>query len=321
MATDNRVLGEIAAMTIDHRIPDLVDNFFQSNPLIVKLLQRDKVDVDGGEKIRQPVIYGQLNGGFYSDLDTFDVSRKETVTEMLFDWKQAYINITISGLESLKNAGAAKIRDQANYKMDNAQMTGADILGTAIYSDGSSYGGKAITGLRRAIDDGTTYTTYGGITRSSTRGTEGYAVRGNFDTTGGVFSLGLMNSTWSNAVVANEKPDYIATTQSIWNKWWDRVQPAQRFNAGDSRNQLANAGFDVIRHNGADVVVDQHCPAGHVYFLNCKWIKFITHSKRQWTFTGWKYPTNQDAMIGQLLWAGELVVQSPRLQAGISNVT
>lgn len=321
MALDNRTLGEIAAMTIDYRIPDLIDNFFQSNPLIVKLLGRDKVEVDGGDKIRQPVIYGKLPGGSYTDLDTFDTSRKETVSDMLFDWKQKYVNITISGLEGLKNSGAAKIRDQANYKMDNASMTGADMLGTSIFGDGTADAGKDITGLRAAVDDGTTYTTYGGITRSTVAGTEGKAVSGNVDTTGGVFSLGFMNTKWGVAVVANEKPDLICTTQTIWNKWWDRVQPAQRFNAGTGTNQMANAGFDVIRHNGADVVVDSHCPAGQVYFLNTKWIRFITHTKRQWTFTGWKYPTNQDAMIGQLLWAGELVVQSPRLQSLVTNVT
>jgi len=61
-------------------------------------------------------------------------------------------------------------------------------------------------------------------------------------------------------------------------------------------------------------VVDSHVPSGSVYFLNTEYIKLIIHSQRNWSPTGWKYPTNQDAAIQQLLWAGELVIPSPRMQ-------
>lgn len=320
---DNREAGEISAMTIDFRIQEVVDGFFDSNPLAARLLQRDNVRIDGADRIQQPIIFNRLAGGSYSDLDSFDITRRRTVVYGLFDWKQYYVDLTISGLDSLKNSGAAKVIDHTNTLMDIAQLSGPDYVGDDLFLDGSGNGSKAISGLRLALDDGTTYTTYGGITRAAAdvAGSEGFAVSGQVDTTGGTFTLGLMNQRQQDAVVAREKPDLIITTQTIWNLWWDRVQPSQRFQAGDDRNQMASVGFDSIVFNGADVVVDSKVPADQVFMLNTRWMKMIIHANRMWSFTGWKHPTNQDSMIGQLLWAGELVVQQPRLSSLITNVT
>lgn len=321
--TTRTVAGEIAALTIEYRIQDIVDGFFSSNPLAARLLQRDHVRVDGGERIQQPIIFGRLNGGSYSDLDTFNTNRKRVIVPAYFDWKQYYVDLTISGLDQLRNSGAAKIMDHTNTLMDVAAISGPDYVGDDIYLDGTGNSNKAISGLRLALDDGTTYGTYGGITRTSgaVAGTESFAVSGQLDTTGGTFTLGLMNTRFQDAVVSREKPDLILTTQSIWNTWWERAQPLQRFSAGDSRNQMANLGFDTIAFNGADIVVDSKVPSGQVFFLNTRWIKMIVHTNRMWSFTSWKYPTHQDSMIGQLLWAGELVVQQPRLNSLVSNIT
>ena len=310
----------VAASTIDARLPDLVDGFFASNPLAARLLQRDHVKEDGGDKIRQPLIYDKLPGGSYRGMDTFDVSKKNVITELVFDWKQYYVNVTLDGLTLLKNAGAKKVFDVVNAQMDIAKLSASEYVGVDMFLDGTGNGGKALTGLRAAVDNGDTVATYGGITRSSTVGDPGNACRGNVNVTGGAFSLAFMNTEFNTAVIGNEKPDLILTTQTIWNKWWERAQPAQRFQAGDSRSNMAKIGFSGIEMNGADVVVDSHVPSGFVYFLNTKWMKFIVHSSRLWTPTGWKYPTNQDAAIQQLLLACELVCQAPRLQALTTTV-
>jgi hypothetical protein len=269
------------------------------------------------------MLFGRLTGGSYSDLDTFDTARKRVITTMIFDWKQYYVDITISGLDQLKNGGAAKIISHTDILMDAAAMSGPDYVGDDLYLDGSGNQNKAITGLRRAYDSGATYADYGGITRTSgaAAGTESAAASGNVDTTGGAFSLSLFNTNFGTAQVGREKPDLVTTTQAIWNLMWDRVQPAQRFQAGDSRNQMASVGFDSIVINGADIVVDSKVPSGQMFMHNTKWIKMIVHSNRMWSFSDWKYPTNNDSMIGQLFWAGEIVVQSPRLQQFTSSIT
>lgn len=308
------LLDNVGTSTLSHRLDGLIDNFFGSNPLWAKLLQTDKVSVQGGKDIRQRFIYNDKPGGSYSGLDTFDVSKRESRTEMVFSWKQYEVNITVDGLTLLQNSGPEAIHDVVSDEMDEAEMKAGDMLGVDLFSDGTGNSGKTITGLRAAIDDGTSYGTYGGITRSSTPNTPGYALRGNITTTATTFALSAMNTLMQNGTIGRRKPNLIVTTQALWNKWWERSQPSQRFPAGSTGNQMASIGFDTITFNGADVVVDSHAPSGWVSFLNTDYIKLVVHSKRNWSPTGWKYPTNQDAAIQQLFWAGELIVVSPRMQ-------
>jgi hypothetical protein len=321
--TLTEILDNVGTSTLEARLPGTIDQIFDSNPLAARLLQRDNVKDDGGKDIRQRIIYAKKRGGSYSNMDTFDMAPIESRTEMVFNWKQVYIDITIPGLSLLKNSGGKQIHDLVSDEMDEADMAAADIMGTMFFGDGAGNGGKDLTGLRAAIDDGTSYGTYGGITRASTDviGSPGYAVQGNINTGGAVFSLSNMNTYFTQAVIGNERPDLILTTQALWNKWWERAQPAQRFAANESGNRMAGLGFGAINFNGADVVVDSHCQSGYVYFINTKFVKLVVHSKRLFAPTGWKYPINQDAAVQQLLFAGELVVSSPRMQVLATSIT
>ncbi len=300
---DTRQLSDIATTTVDQRLPQLVDNVFIGAPLFVRLKSRNNISMDGGDRIRQGLVYDTLPGGSYGVGDSFDTSRRNILETLIFDWKRYYINITMEGLEDLQNAGASRVIDLVSAKMDAAELTMIQNLGSDLYGQG---GGGTITGLRAAVDDGNLVPTYGGLTR---------------DTTGGVFSLSLMNTTMmgtgTGPTLGREKPDLIVTTQTIWNQWWERVQPSQRFGSED----LKEVGMDAIRFNSADVVVDPQCPAGLVYFLNTRFIKLIIHSQRNFTFRGWFETSNRDERLGQILFAGELVVPSPRLQALVTSVT
>lgn len=312
---DSRQLLDIATTTVDERLPQLVDNFFTGSPLWVRLRSRNNVMLDGGDRIRQPIVFNNLPGGSYGVGDNFDTTRRNVLESMIFDWRRYYVNITMEGLEDLQNAGANRVIDLVSTKMDVAELTMIQNLGIDAFGSG---GGNLITGLRAAVDNGDLVATYGGISRD---GTAQDVVRGNLDTTGGVFSLTLMNDTMmgtgTGPALGREKPDLIITNQTIWNSWWARVQPSQRFGSED----LKEVGMDAIRFNGADVVVDPQCPANHVYFLNTRFIKLIVHTTRNFSFRGWFETSNRDERIGQILWAGELIVSSPRLQALVNNVT
>jgi hypothetical protein len=315
------ILDNVGTSTLEARLPGLVDNVFTGNPLAARLLQRDNVKVDGGKDIRQRIIYGKKGGGSYSGLDPLDNTNPETRTELVFNWKQLYVPIMLSGLDMMKNAGTHQISDLVQDEMDEAEIRAADIVGEQIYGDGTGNLGKDLTGLRAVCDDGTLITTYGGITRSSTANTPGLAAScPNITTTGIAFSLAAMQVLASSATVGYESVDMIITTKALYSKWWERAQPSQRFNSTDA-NRPVNIGFSQISMDGAAVVVDEHCPSGHVYFLNTKYLKFCIHPERVFTPTGWKYPVNQDSAIQQLFFGGELVCSSPRLQALATNVS
>src|SRR5262245_16155071 len=232
------LLDNVGTSTIEARLPGLIDQVFVGNPTAARLLQRDNVKIEGGRDIRQRIIYGKKGGGSYAGLDLLDNTNPETRTEMIFNWKQLYVPIMLSGLDLMKNDGAHQISDLVQDEMDEAELRAADIVGEQIFADGTGNFGKDLTGLRAAIDDGTLVSTYGGITRGSTANSPGAAVRGNVSTTATTFSLAQMQVFMSNATVGNEKPDLIVTTKAIFSKWWERAQPSQRFAATDANRPI-----------------------------------------------------------------------------------
>lgn len=316
--TYSYLLDNIGTSTMEYRLPGITDAFFKSNPLATRLLQLDNIKIEGGRDIRSRFIYADKPSSWYRGLDLLPLEQKETRTEMIFTWKQHQAPVYVSGLDLLINSGAAKISDYLQDEMDEVEMTVANEFGKALFNDGSDP--KALTGLRAAVDDGTTVPVYGGITRNSTVGTPGYAIRGNVNTAGTTFSLAAMNTAMQLGTIGAEKVDMILTTQTLWNKWWERAQPAQRFNA-TAINAPVNIGFPQIEMNGAGIFVDSHCPDGTVWFLNTKYLKLVAHTQRFFSFTDWMYPTNTDSALKRLYFAGELICRSPRMQVLYTNVS
>lgn len=315
---DGRQIGNVITTTLDSKLPRLVDNFFQSNPLFVRLHTRGAIKYDGGDEIRTSFIYKGLPGGSYGVGDTFDSSNQEFMTDLQLQWKMNYAQATIPGLQIAKNQGAARIIDLVDAFMENARMTLSDNLGTQLFGNGLGNAAKDIDGLRVAID---TVLSYGGIARDGSA--VGTAINAQVNTVGGAFSLPLVNTSFGSATIANEKPDLIVTTQTIWNKFWERIQPQQRFASED----LKKVGMEAVNFNGADVVVDSHCPTGVIYGLNTKYVEFwiLSGQDFKWRLRealGSMAPIfNQDAYTDQLILYSNLVVTSPRLNFRIDNVT
>lgn len=318
--SDTRQLADVAAAAVDSYLPGLIDLVFNSNPLWVRLASKERLAFDGGDLIRQPILYDKLTGGSYSGLDTFNTARVATKTVMMFDWSQYFVNLTVDGRTLLKTSGAGtRILDLVEAEMETARLTLADLLGIDLYLDGTGNSSKAMLGLIAGCDDGTNIASYGGITRDTSA--QGTAVKGNLNTTGGNLSLALINTAMGSATIQPHRPDLAVTTQAMWDRFWERVQPSQREPVGPGFDDIARAGFTAINFNGAAVVVDSHVASGNLWLLNTDFIKLVIHRDRDFIFTGFQKPTAQDAMIGQILFAGQLIVQAPRLQVRMTGLS
>lgn len=317
--TDSRELADIAATAVDAYLPGLIDLVFNSNALWVRLASKERVLLDGADKIRQPILYDTLNGGSYSGLDTFDTTRKQTKTVMQFDWAQYWAGLTVDGTTIIKTSGSGtRVMDLVEAEMETARLTLANLLGTDLYLDGTANSGKALLGLIAAVDDGTNVATYGGITRDSSA--QGTAVKAILNTTGGALNLALVNTAMGQATIQPHRPDLIVAPQAMWDRFWERTQPQQHDVTGPGFDDLARVGMRAINFNGAAVVVDAKPASGNLWLLNTDFIRLIIHRDRDFKFTGFKTPTNQDALVGQILWAGQLVCQAPRLNARMTGL-
>lgn len=309
---DNRQITNVVSATLDAYTDEIIDNFFVSNPLFVRMASRDKVVFKGGEEIRSRFIYGGTGGGSYGAGDTFDTDIKEFMTDMRLDWKRNYAPLAMDGLDVAKNRDYYRIVDYSETLKDVAKMTLADNIGYQLYRDGKGNAEKDIDGVKIAIND---TGTYGGITRSTTG--PGAAIKSTINTTGGPYTHTMVQNSIGDATIGNRRPDLITTTQTIFNKAWAQSQPSERNVAED----LRSVGFESLRISGADLVVDNHCPAGEIHIFNTEFIEFWCLEGNEFYLRGPFDLHTQDRWVAQYIMYGNLVCKSPRLQSRIENVT
>lgn len=323
MPTPN--LSEIVTTTIENRSKKLADNVSNNNALLARLEKKGKrKPVSGGRQIIQELEYGE-NGtfGWYSGYDPLNISPSEVFSAAAFDWKQASVAVSISGLEELMNAGEEQMIDLLEARIENAERTMKNQMASAVYGDGTAAGGKAIGGLALLVADNPLVGTVGGINRAN------WAFWRNqmFDATtdGGAAAttaniISYMNRIWLNLVRGTDKPDLIVADNIYYRLYMEALQPQQRF----SNAELAQAGFENLKFQSADVVFDGGiggaCPANHMYFLNTDYIYLRPHSKRQYTaLAPDRFSTNQDAMVKLIGWAGNMTLSGAKFQGVLKD--
>lgn len=198
--------------------------------------------------------------------------------------------------------------------MEAANFTIKKKLSTQAYGDGTGNGSLDLDGLKNAIDDGTNYSTYGGIDRSVKTWW-----KANYDGTGGSFSIDLCQTMFGNCTDGDEKPDLILCNQTIWNKFHARIQPQQRFSEASA--DLAKIGFQTFEFNGASVVADNFCPSGYMFFLNTKYVQFIVNQNANFIWTPPKSGTAEWAYVRQLIVMANLIITAPWRCGQIRNVS
>jgi hypothetical protein len=313
--TRTETLNNFITATGQNRRPGLVDNFYGSAPLLARLRSKDATRLRGGSEIRENFIYANFTAGSYGRGDTFDTGTKEFSTAMVFNWKFSYGAINLDVIDIDLNDSPEQTFDIVEAAMENAELSLINDASDQIFADGTGNAGKDMDGLANGVSQSGTY---GGITRDTTVGSPGRALRSGADnSTGGALSLASVNSEFGNCVVGKEKPDLIVTTQTLWNRIWERSQPSEQNRPEDQRD----IGFETVRLNSAYVTVDSHCPSGFLYLLNTDWWRFYVHTKWDFRMRGPLEPTNQQLQIGQIILWANLICRSPRLQGVMSGLT
>lgn len=333
LPTDGRALSTLIVSTLDSIYDVIYDGFFNTNATFEKLYQRDRVDpgtvikFGGGAEIKIPVLYNAPTTTSYSSGDTADTTETEVATFMVFQWKRTWTPINIDALKLSQNAAGSETHffDLLQILAESAFNSQADYCGTMLYGDGTGNNSKNFDGLLNAVNVSANYATYGGITRSSTSGDPGNAINGQVDSTGGVMSKALLQKSFGNATFNRDYPDVITMLQAQFNELWERVEAADRNGPGP----LRDVGFNTIRFNGAECVVDSHVPAGTVWGLNTKYVKLNFFTGRDFVrrsalsgFGDTGFPvTNQDMFVDQLVTYGNFTVPGPRYNFQIQNVS
>ena len=170
-STLSRTYGPILSTTLDKILSSgaIQDNVYDATPTLDWFRGGGRIKVvDGGERIRIPVMTGKNNTfKWYSDYEILDVTPQAGLTTAFFNWKQGAVSVSISGNELRQNSGTAKIADLMKEKIRNANNSLADNVATGIFSNGTGSSSKQLTGLAALVDQSPATDTYAQIDPSS----------------------------------------------------------------------------------------------------------------------------------------------------------
>jgi hypothetical protein len=319
-------LTEIVTTTLRNRTGKLADNVTQNNALLYRLKEKENVKpVSGGRTIVQELEYAQ-NGTFkrYSGYEALNISPSDVFTGAEYNYAQAAVAVSISGLEMIQNAGEEAIIDLLESRIKNAEKTITNNIALDCYSDGSADGGRQIGGLQLLVSKTPSTGVVGGIDASTTIGSFWRNIAFSASSNGGAPATAAniqsyMNQVWVQMIRGADHPDMMVADNNYYRLYLESLQGIQRI--GDAK--LADAGFQVLKYMNGDVVLDGGfgggCPSNTMYFLNTDYIYFRPHVDRFFSPLGDdRYAVNQDAMVKLIGFAGNMTVSNRRLQAVLS---
>ena len=315
-------LTEIVTTTLRNRTGKLADNITKNNALLFRLRKRGNVKtVSGGRTIVQELEYAE-NGTFkrYSGYEALNISPSDVFTGAEFNYAQAAVAVSISGLEQLQNTGEEAIIDLLESRIKNAEKTLVNNIALDCYSDGTADGGRQIGGLALLVSQTPTTGVVGGIDASTTVGTFWRNLKFSGVTDGGTATTSAniqsyMNRLYVQLVRQTDKPDLIIADNNYFRLYLESLQAIQRITS----NEMGEAGFDSLKYMNSDVVLDGGfgggAPASTMQFLNTDYIYFRPHVDRNFAPIGDdRYAVNQDAMVKLVGFAGNMTVSNRRLQ-------
>lgn len=293
-------VGLLLSTTLKKYRKSLVDNIHKSSAVFFWLKENGALkEEDGGERIVQPLMYAKNDTAkSYSGYDALDVTPQQGIDSAEFNWKQYSASVTISGEEQRKNSGSSKLIDILDARTKQARMSLTETLTNGLFSDGTGNSSKDLTGLEAMV---LASGTYGGINSATYTWWQSYV-----ESTSEALGLPKMRTAFNTAGIGGkDTPDIIVTTQTLFEKYEGFLTSTVQ-TMSENRKKLGDAGFQVLEFKGVPIVWDELCPSGTMYFLNTNHMKLVAHKDANFEVTDFVKPENQDALVAQILFMGNL---------------
>ena len=312
-------LTEIVTTTLRNRSGVIADNMSKNNALLNRLSKRGKIKpVSGGRTIVQELSYAE-NATYqrYSGYETLNVSPSDVISAAEYDYKQASVAVTISGLEQAQNSGPDALLDLLEARIEVAEKTMQNNLSSDMYSNGTASSGKQIGGLQLLVADVPTSGTVGTINRATYSFWQNQKFQATTD--GGSTATAaniqrFMNTLYLNCIRQSDRPDLIIADTYYFQYYWNSLQAIQRITSAET----GEAGFSSLKYMNADVVADGGiggaCPSYHMYMLNTDYLYWRPHRDRNMVPLDSVRSINQDATVQLIIWMGNMTCSNCELQ-------
>ncbi len=252
-----------------------------------------------------------------------------------FNYAQAAVAVSMSGLEQLQNSGENAIIDLLESRIGNAERTLVNNISADIYSDGTADGGKQIGGLKLLVDFTPATGTVGGINAADWSFWRNVAFDATTDGGAAATAANIqsyLNRVYVQLIRGSDKPDLVVMDNRYYRFLLESMQAIQRVTSSN----FANTGFESLRYLDLDVVLDGGyggnaataagvgvgggASTGTAYVLNTNYIHFRPHKDRNFTpIGGERQAVNQDAMVKLIGFAGNMTISNRFLQGVLGD--
>lgn len=307
----------------------------------------------------QPIFKYQdsTNGGNTGVADQLDRDRQNVRVQGTFNPKMAYKPVVVANIEMVLNKGDERVLDLFETEFDSQAQSLATLMASNLYTGSGS--GDNWDSISNAADDGTNYSTYAGLSRTTYPTLDGYYLG-----SAGALTLNKLATAYDAVEIGMDKPTMIATTKAIWSTYESLLTPTVRASYTGNGYPTMNAfgmvpsaealkgtqGFSVLFFRGTPVIKDEQIPSGKVFLINSNYFGFkgidmsgvdgletLNFKKRNdgvplgvpgripstrgFNFRALMHPVDQLAEVGYLLYAGNFCSTNPRLQGQLTGAS
>lgn len=157
----------------------------------------------------------------------------------------------------------------------------------------------------------------------------------------GALTFANLATDYDASQIGNDVPTLIVTTPAVFSIIerlviptvqvnYGQVLPAGGVTGAEGTGVRLHYGVNSLFYRGVPIITDEQCQSGNIWFVNENhlWLYEIDHdplfvegSKEGFSWSGWKKSHNQNAIVGQLFFAGQLVGDSSRTMSRRTGVT
>lgn len=311
-----------------------------------------------GRSFQSPVFTNNSTlGQSFKGTETFDTDI-DMVTSQMTWYPTGYAQpVGVSVVERSINATPAGVISLYQTSYQYAQNSMITALGNIFYGFGS---GNDFDGLGLIVDNGTSTSSYAGLTRSAFPTINGFLTAAS----GGTIDMATMAATDDGATISgdmSETPNVLISNQTVWSLYDSLLEPTSRATYGamggsfiDGSTGLKqapsqsdalrlNSGATSVTYRGKPFVRDQKSPSGDLWFLNENWFEFrslplqglnivaTTESVTTGAYDNYKVsafqfrdmmmPVNQLSEVGIFVMYGNLICLNPNRNGLITGIT
>lgn len=280
----------------------------------------------------------------FNGFDQLPTSQQPVSVNMTFYPTFVATNVALAGSDLSINKTPMQRLNLMRTMMKSRSQDGADDIGNFFQGDGTGFGGKAPNGLGNIVDDGSTASTFGGLSRATYSG-----LNATVTASGGTISLLKVRQLSNSITDGRVAPTFAITDYTTWSYFEQLLQPFQLNTYTNFQNMDAGTGYAAkgMIWDGLTVYKDKKVTAGTFYLLNMNYLKFYglnwwegeavsltdknikgniyeynpANATKAFTWTNWIKAYGQGAVNGFMIMGGQLVCTDPFRNGKLTGIT